>query len=319
MYNPGPDLLQKYFAGQCTEQEKVLVDQWLNSNQSNNQQTDIFRGISKKELKESIWNKIKPISFIPGSNKVIPIWYTIAASIILAIGIHTVWHLYLKPTKNIQIPSSCYLKFATPKGQKAKITLSDGTVIQLNTDSHLQYPAKFTGSERIVYLEGEAFFKVTKDTAHPFIIYTDQTRTTVLGTSFNLKARKGETSTTLTVQEGKVKFSGKKTPVKSAEVFTINQSGVFNSDKLQRTNNVVLQNDLAWKDERLVFDNALFDNIIPDLERWYNIEITIKKKELTNYRYTGSFKNPSLHMLLKSMGTAMNFNYTINERKVMIY
>ncbi|MEK6552667.1 MAG: FecR domain-containing protein, partial [Bacteroidota bacterium] len=95
----------------------------------------------------------------------------------------------------------------TVMGEKYFATLSDGTIITLNADSKLKYPARFTNGTREIYLEGEAFFEVKQDTSRPFIVHSGNISTTVLGTKFNVSAFPNEKNIAVSLVEGSVKVS----------------------------------------------------------------------------------------------------------------
>lgn len=95
-----------------------------------------------------------------------------------------------------------------PTGQSTDITLSDGSMVCLHPGSRLAFPVEFSGTERVVKLEGEAYFDVVHDSHRPFIVITSQTETTVLGTEFNVNTHDG-TSTTVTLVKGRVQVKNK--------------------------------------------------------------------------------------------------------------
>jgi ferric-dicitrate binding protein FerR (iron transport regulator) len=113
--------------------------------------------------------------------------------------------------------------------------LPDSTLVYLNKNSRLSYPDEFAGTERVVVLEGEAFFDVSKDKAHPFIIYSGNTCTEIAGTSFNLRAYEAQQEFELTVVTGTVNFSLVGTPTVSEVTLTANERGTFSKSDLNLT------------------------------------------------------------------------------------
>ncbi|PWV49593.1 FecR family protein [Chitinophaga sp. S165] len=110
-------------------------------------------------------------------------------------------------SKAIATLSPIYRQLEVPKGKKARLVLPDGTLVYLNSATQISYPEKFSSGPRIVRISGEAYFKVVKDEAHPFIIEMPQTKITVIGTAFNVKAYPADPATTVVVEEGKVRFT----------------------------------------------------------------------------------------------------------------
>lgn len=104
-------------------------------------------------------------------------------------------------------------KVVTSRGGEYKLVLSDGTKVWLNADSRFEFPSKFVGQERCVYVEGEVYFEVAKDVSHPFVVTTKQAKVRVLGTSFNVRAYPDEIYRT-TLLEGCVEVLYKKDVVK---------------------------------------------------------------------------------------------------------
>lgn len=126
--------------------------------------------------------------------------------------------------------------------------LPDGTLVYLNKDSRLTYPKAFDKSERVVVLEGEAFFDVQRDEEHPFVIYSGNTKTEVLGTSFNLKAYDKQDEVELTVVSGEVKLSIMGIAANNSSVNLIKgEQGLFNKDKIELSETEpASQEFIAW-------------------------------------------------------------------------
>lgn len=164
--------------------------------------------------------------------------------------------------------------FANTKyGERKIITLTDGTKIWLAAGSRLQYPSAFDGHTRDVSFSGEAFFEVAKDKAHPFIIHTGNITTKVLGTSFDLSAYKEQKQITVTLLTGKVAFSdGRKS------VFILpNQQAIYQKEKgtITSENYPDAQQMLARRDGNYEYNNLPVAEIIEDLKKNYNLDITV--------------------------------------------
>jgi len=169
---------------------------------------------------------------------------------------------------------------ATPRGKDYKIILNDGTVVLMNADSKLTFPTRFNTRERGVTLVGEAYFKVAKDKKHPFVVYTENVKTRVLGTEFNLKAYpSSEVHVTLIdgsiiINDNLTQHSVKLKPGQDAEL----KGHDFDVKEVDTDYYV------QWKDGFFYFDNVPLIEVMKELGRWYNVDIEITSPALLSYR-----------------------------------
>ena len=167
-----------------------------------------------------------------------------------------------------------------PRGQTFKIILADGTEVYMNTDSRLVYPDRFTGKERCVYLEGEAYFKVAKDKEHPFIVRTRTLQTRVLGTEFNVSSY-ADSDTQVTLIEGSVEVSdGRRTTtrIRPGEQASLHTDGNFSVQKVDVSSYV------HWKEGYFYYDDVTLLDILKDLGRWYNVSVVVCNAEAMDCR-----------------------------------
>ncbi|WP_321480422.1 FecR domain-containing protein [uncultured Bacteroides sp.] len=168
----------------------------------------------------------------------------------------------------------------TPCGKDYRIVLNDGTEVLMNADSKLTFPTQFRGKERLVYLEGEAYFKVAKNKKMPFVVNTDKMDTRALGTEFNVKAYKGF-NPQVTLIEGVVIVSvadiNREVRLSPGEEITYSNNKV-------NVKNVDAEYYNQWKDGFFYFDNVPLVEVLTDLGRWYNVNIEIEKASLMSYR-----------------------------------
>ena len=136
-------------------------------------------------------------------------------------------------------------RLSIPRGETFKVVLSEGTEVFLNSDSRLAYPTIFKGKERVVSLEGEAYFKVTKDAKHPFIVKSGNLQVRVLGTEFNVRSY-SPTDVRVTLITGKVAVSDT-CGIHSVEMMP-GQSAQLSSDGTFAVNEVDIESFLYWKE-----------------------------------------------------------------------
>lgn len=160
----------------------------------------------------------------------------------------------------------------TRYGCTRAVVLPDGTEVMLSSNSRLSYPSRFTGATRIVTLKGEAYFSVAKDRQHPFIVRSGDIITKVIGTQFCVRNYTKEQLQVILV-EGKVALSdvnGKRHIEMSP-----GQSAVWNGDdEFTVADNVDTQSALSWKDGYLYFDDVTFGDMMREIGRWYNVDVT---------------------------------------------
>lgn len=243
-----------------------------------------------------------------------------------------------------------YQDITVPAGSKTKIFLPDGTEVWLNSASKLTYSTNYNAKNREVKLEGEGYFKVAEDKTRPFIVTTSSITVQALGTEFNVKSYPEEGIIETTLVEGSVKVNTieNKTAQTKDLVLKPNDKLTFvkktgklylSSDSLDmagkdntpdRENPETLRKEkiiirsidpqplIAWKEDKLVFTGERFEEIMPRLERWYDVSIQVKDPEILTYRFKGSFEKETLEQALEALQLASHFNYSIKKNVITI-
>ena len=309
--NISKELLERFISGECTEQERRLVLDWLSSQESvkidfSEEQIQESEDRVKRLLAKSI---SKQSTSKPGKRKLSSPWvFGIAASLALVAGLTF-----------ITFSNTGHTIYSTEAGTTKKIVLSDGSKVTLNALSTLTVTDNFGKETRNMQLTGEAFFEVAKDSLHPFIVKTGESKTQVLGTQFNLSAYEDE-PTVLTLNEGKVSFSGQNNQSDTTFVVQPNeQVQVF--DGLWTKREVMAQDYNLWIQKKLNFNQEAFSLIIKEIERFYDINILVEAdaQGLLEMTYSGQFDNPPLEILLEDLGFVLNFNYIKEGKTVKIH
>jgi len=211
----------------------------------------------------------------------------------------------------------------TAPGQKIKLMLADSTVIYLSGSSRLKYPQSFVkGKKREVYLEGEAFFEVKRDTAHPFIVHSGQMETQVLGTSFNIYAYPSDKKFSVAVRSGKVKVSDvtDQKNLKELSTLTPGQKLFFQpkNGKIELKENMDTEEMNAWINNRFVFHQASISELMEKLERYYQVKIAYSSPcKVDEYRFNATFENLTIKQVLEQLDlmSAGKIQYTIHNNK----
>ena len=211
-------------------------------------------------------------------------------------------------------------KFTNP-GEKLNIKLPDGSLVKLNADSRLIFPKEFSAEERKATLIGEAFFEVTEDVARPFTIISGDISTTVLGTTFNIRAFPGENDVKVAVVSGKVavKHTKRKEGDPEPVLLAPSEMAVYTKVNNQTVKREFDYNEMvAWKDGMIYFKDAGISEILDTLELWYGVTFVVNAEMDQNKGFTVSYKDKSLEAILQGLGFAFAFEYEINGKIITL-
>ena len=226
----------------------------------------------------------------------------------------------LKYNGQIEMPVADWHTLEVSKGGEYIMTLQDGTVVWLNSETKMRYPVQFSGQNREVWLEGEAYFKVAKNEKQPFVVKTENMDVRVLGTEFNLSAYSDQEKITTTLEEGSLKILPDDPSVAPC-ILSPNEQLVYIPSRGKVDVRQVVGSDYsAWKEGGLLFNNDSFEDILKTLERVYNVKVHLRTSAYHSNRLTIHFnKNESLvniMMLLKEIVPGLE--YQIKEDGVYI-
>lgn len=229
-----------------------------------------------------------------------------AAIILLIIGAGIGGHLY---TVSLTVPSTTGKNYLvqTGKGQRANITLPDGTVVWLNSYTQLHYNANYGTTQRIVSLTGEAYFEVAKDKEKPFIVETEGMNVEALGTTFNVKAYQEDSRIVATLFSGSVRVSSDKDNILLSpdENATFERSsGKLVMHKLDNSSYAKM-----WRNNDLVFNGETLEEIAVLLNRMYNVQIVFKSEYIKKHRFSGVICNNSLDNVIELISLTSPITY----------
>jgi transmembrane sensor len=228
-----------------------------------------------------------------------------------------------------------YNTMSTPKGRQFQVTLPDGTKVWLNAASSLRYPTAFTGRERKVTVTGEAYFEVAHNANLPFVVnVNDKEEVTVLGTHFNINAYENEKAIHTTLLQGSVKVGSRQWAVGSGEkaegsrqkAETKEQSVVLkpgeqvslsHTSQLSQPIPVQTGEVIAWKNGLFNFEGASLGEIMRQLERWYDIEVSYEKG-IPNVEFEGKMTRDVPLSDLLSMLERSDIHFKVEGRKLIV-
>jgi ferric-dicitrate binding protein FerR (iron transport regulator) len=288
-------------------------------------------GFDRTEITR-LWENIKNDTLyaegklIRGTNKVVfrPWKYLKVAAVILPFVIATVLYLFFRemPASAPELSQGLIEKY-NPRGQKLTVFLSDGSKVKLNAESRLTYLKPFNENERVVHLEGEAFFEVSPDKSRPFIVQSGSIETKVLGTSFNVNAYPDENRIDVAVKTGKVSVMNKSQKLANNQngSIVLSPAEMASYSKIDDQMKVTIYDPkavLSWSEGTLYFDNATMEEFVAKLQRWYGIDIVMARQTPIKKGITGEFFDQSLEEILIGTHEASEFEYEFKDGKVII-
>ncbi len=195
---------------------------------------------------------------------------------------------------------------AAAAGEQQQVELPDGTMVKLNSVSQIALAPDLSGAERLVRLEGEAFFEVARD-GRPFLVQTQNAQVQVLGTAFNVRARGQETQ--VVVREGRVALTPR-TATQQIEL-SANQMAVCQQNRISQPPVAVdAEQELGWLRGKLVFSKTPLAEVVAELQRRYDARIAIADRDLRQETLTATFAQKPLPEVLASISLAMNLQVT---------
>ena len=309
------DILYKFFEGNASFEEEAAVKQWMEESAENRlaflKERKLFDAMLLLGNEEIIKNGKKRFSINLSSLRTELI--KIAAVIALTLGGSFIY----RQMQTEQTPIALQT-ITVPAGQRINITLADGTNVWLNARTTIQYPITFNEKERLVKLDGEAYFDVTKDKSKPFIVQTDNYNVEVLGTQFDVNAysETGEFETTL--MSGSVKVASASDSTQKITLKPNNK--VYLQDGKLHVTAVDDYNPYRWKEGLICFKNETFTSIMKDFEKYYGLTIQVKNKNVFKYVYTGKFRQTDgIDYALRVLQKDIKFTYQRDDENQIIY
>lgn len=338
-------LLQRYSDGTCTEEEKKLVEQWYELLDD-----DHDPAVSQEEVKQIVgrlWPVIKektlpPSVTMPASPAVpkIPslLRWTAAAAVIALIGLSVYW--LVRPDSAFHNGEDGHLQPQLSHRINTRTTpdtvlLADQSRVILEPGARLYYPDSFAAGKREVYLEGNAYFEVTKNPQAPFYVYSNDIVTQVLGTSFFVKTDAATNNVEVSVRTGKVAVYEKETPAgdrisKAASAGVIlkpNQKVIYTRNNGHFRTMLVdlpLPVVMANKQEEMVtelnfvFEETPLSRVLAQLEAAYHIEITIENEAVGKALFSGDIKGQNLFDQLEIICQAVQATYEVRGTRILV-
>ncbi len=297
------ETLNRYFSGEASREEQEQILDWVDASEENRKELEKERLLFDIALFSTHKDVVRK-----RLSSTIRISMGIAASIAVILCCYFLVSNY-KNEEHLQWQS-----IVAPTGQKAQVTLTDGTKIWLSSKTTLRYPSNFGQANRNVMLDGEAYFEVAKNKKLPFVVQTEHNKVQVVGTHFNICAYNGSNSFETMLTEGIVDIYDLNSDIATTRLTKDEQyseiNGVGTKSKLSSLD------FLLWREGIYCFDDMPFPTIATKLERYYNVKITILNPTMMHYRCTGKFnQQDGIIHLLKVIQQDCPFKFTFDQEK----
>ena len=307
-------LLDKYVKGICTPEEQKLVEKWYEEVGTGSHL--LMDDRQHQQIEARIWGKIAPPSFNK-SQKIISYWKVsaLAASILLTVSLFILFKPSSLPASEPLTALHNFERKISNDGKFSKVfSLEDGSKITLQPNSQLFYSRPFKKNKREVRLIGSAFFEVAHDAQRPFLVYTKDVVTKVLGTSFTINAPQQDKAVTVSVKTGRVFVSRPASKISSSHtreeaILTPNQKAVFDLSKNELTTTLADDPQPVISEEEvktMKFEEERVAVILQDLEKIYGVEISFDENILRSCVLTTVFSDESLYDRLRIICKAID-------------
>jgi ferric-dicitrate binding protein FerR (iron transport regulator) len=359
-------LIVRYLTGSITERDLVQLQEWINENNENrryfNELKDSWilsggnKSISSIQTAES-WNRFEQYitqnRFRLGlgcrSHEKVKFrnFLKLAASwlLIFGLGSFVTWWLSGRPKETTAAQTNRIIEISTPLGARSMIRMPDSTLIWLNAGTTITYSQDYGHQTRTLNLNGEAYFKVGKDSIHPFIVNTDGIIVRAIGTRFNVKAYPEEKTISATLEEGIIDIKVKSMVDKNERVLLkpkdkliyhketnetekyietpedkINHEAnrPFKPKDINLLSNVRTELYTSWKDPRWIICKEPLSTLAPMLERRFNLKILFGDEQLKKYKFTGIIENETVDQILNALMLTAPLDYQINKDTIRL-
>ncbi|MCF0070743.1 FecR domain-containing protein [Dyadobacter sp. CY261] len=328
-----PALLEKYLSGECTDAEKELVENWYASLKGEPRYLDHLPDVELDEVRQETFGNIRrelnmaderPVRRLPWH------WLAgIAASVLVALGIYLAGNLKTvklpevtvkgqKPDPSKALPVTTFKNTGT---QIVRHELPDGSVVTMHPKAEIMYRAAFANNKRFVVFSGEGFFDVKKDKTRPFNIKSGDMVIRVLGTSFNVKAIESQKKFQVDVVTGSVQVTAFNEKLNKQEVILKpQQQALFELDSKRLTYKTLPPQSKKelYEPVTIVFEETPLNKVIEQLEKRFNVSLTLANPGLAKCGLTANFESQSFPNILEILCTSLDVTYTISNNNITI-
>ena len=333
------DLLKRYFNDTCSDSEREFVKSLFKDPAAERELGALVKkhwnetSLDHPEMKETaerILDRIhhqisleKQEQEPKAVRRILSLYSKVAAILLIPLIIYSLY----QTGKNTSVTGpilkgqkSAYAEIVAPPGARTRFELPDGSTGWLNSSSKLKFPVKFTGKERRLELTGEAWFSVVKNPDVPFVVSASGVEVIAVGTKFDVLAYPDQQNVEVTLESGKVlinrktAFSTKRiAEMKPGDHVVVSKEAT----KVKKEKKLKPQQFTAWRNGKLIIRNDKMTDVAKKLERWYNVKINIKDKEIEDYVYRATFQDETIDEILRLLKLTSPIDYKVKKRKVL--
>jgi ferric-dicitrate binding protein FerR (iron transport regulator) len=328
--------LARYFAGEASPEERLALESWIAADPTRaahvanllalweqagslSPSWDAERALRRIKSGRALRGQILRLHTLAPVQaarraRVVRVGLRVAAALVLLAGASTAWWAISRPATAPEMS-----EVATRRGQLATVRLSDGTEVVLAPASRLRFPKQYGGRRRDVYLDGAGMFTVTHDPRRPFLVHTANAIATDLGTRFAVQAYAGDPDVRVVVAEGAVALapavaSGDSLVLRPRDLGRVTTAGTLHAE-----HGVPVEAYTGWVDGRLTFRDAPLAEVVAQLGRWYDLDITIADSALGGRRLTAAFGGESADRILQVIALTLELRPERSGRSVTLY
>jgi len=304
------ECLYRFFADRSSAEEQRRVLDWLDEDAAHRREflaeRKLFDAILLAGESAAGAQRKGRLAFLPRWTRE-AIRYAAVVLIVAGVGAVYFSHAYDKLVSGVNTIS-------VPAGQRVHVVLPDGTKVCMNALSELSYPSAFAGKERKVRLTGEAFFEVTHDADHPFVVETYACDVEVLGTKFDVEARPATSEFVASLVEGSVKVSDHNNPECRVQLNPSEQVHYVNNRLV--VGKIPEYEGFLWRDGVIAFRDASFMELIRLFEKYYGVHIETERKDISRTLFTGKIRiSEGVDHALWVLQQSADFRYVRNEAR----
>lgn len=302
------EILNRFFEGTTSKQEEHAIRKWMDANMQNKQlfmnerlvyDAVLFSNTPKSSSKKRLLSRIAA--------------YSAAAAGLLLILVSSLYAIDIFRERKL---STQYNTLIVPAGQRMNLILSDNSNVWLNANTRFRYPSKFGKKNRTVYLDGEAYFDVSKNKKLPFIVKTHEGDIRVTGTSFNIEAYSSHNTFKTSLFEGGVDIYRNNQKIASLKP---NEKSTLEKEQLY-ISTITNTDKYLWRKGLIAFNNKKLEEIVTSLEGYFDIKIEMNPKQLPTHTYTGKFRqSDGVDYALRVLQKSIHFQYRRDDEKHIIY
>lgn len=317
--------------GECTPEESAFVEEWYdNMGRTEN----VMSPETVASAENRLWNKLRPGSSNSSSNVRVLTFVKVAAALMIMLSAGWVFignyqknHTKEYAKETIVAPGNLVSHVSNTTDKPLTVELKDGSKIILQANSEISFDENFSGAKREVFLQGEAFFDVKRDEQRPFLVYSKELVTKVLGTSFNIKAYDIDKEITVAVKTGKVSVyhtpEGQEQTAeeKEAVILKPNQQAVYDKANEIVVKQLVEKPEIVLPDSRLFrmsFEEQPVAGIFDLLEEHYGVDIVYDEEALKRCTLTTAMSEEGLYQRIEVICKAIKAKYTVTEGMIFI-